>query len=90
MGVVGSGSVANFANTEVGYALDVNAVTTAGGLPGQYVGGAGEVNQFSGGVIPTPFNLTYLDIKDSSASPGAYFYAANSVNSGNNAGWTFV
>jgi hypothetical protein len=52
MGIIASGSVVNYANTETGYANNTNAQVTATLGIGSGVAGAGAVNLYSGGGYP--------------------------------------
>lgn len=39
---------------------------------------------------PSPVTISYVSIKDSTATPADTFFAENSTDAGNNTGWTFL
>lgn len=86
MGAVGSSNVVNWANTNTGYARQVNAETYLEGGIGQSVGGSGLSTTYPS-PSPTPIVLNYLAIQDSAAVPNDVFQAQYSSDLGNNTGW---
>ena len=86
---VGKSTVCNYSFTATGTAQNVVADVDITVLAGLGVGGLGVINNMS--LTPdVTTTVIYLNIQDSAALPEGQFFAKDSVNSGNNTGWTFI
>ena len=84
---VDPGRIQNFTAGTTTTATDWQLVGTAGSLItlGSATAATHTLAKSGGGQV----SGDYLNISYSTATPGSTFYAANSIDSGNNSGWTF-